>query len=307
MIRKMLFFTVLAILCATSAPAALAARQDAGLFSVELPKGWEYSDNDPVHLFSFVADGRSPVKITISELDEQSLEEYAESEAEGYPVKMLPGGKSNIYHVGYTAGVRAWGMQVDDATVLEIATDAGAPGIPAFLASLQANAGKDALALAFQAAKSKEVVDWLTFTAPHYLDAELGLTLFSGNGMAAKLPKGWTATPKDEAVVFAVPGDDASGSITARAFSLPDREYPTFVAFAKELLREMGGHGFMEGQSGVEFTLEDGRTVLCTAFHGNGLILVVRDTQAEEEEAVEAFSLLLRSITLTKWQEYESR
>lgn len=307
MIRKTLFFAALAILFGISAPSAIAARQDTGLFSVELPKGWEYSDNEPVHLFSHVVDGRSPVKITIFELEEQSLEEYAEGEAEGYPFKMLPGGKSYIYQVGYTAGARGWGILVDDVMLVQIVTDAGASGIPDFLASLQAKAGQEALARAFQAAKRKDVVDWLAFTTPHYLDAELGLTLYSGNGVIAKLPKGWTATPRDEAVVFTIPGNKMAGSIIARAFSLPDKEYPTFVAFAKNLMQEMDGDGFMEGESGVEFTLEDGRNVFCTAFHGDCLVLVVRDIQAEEEEAVEAFSLLLRSISLTKGQEYESR
>ena len=304
MIKKTLILAglaIMAIAAATPAAAALAARRDAGLFSVELPAGWDYSDSDPVHLFSHESDGLTLFKLTIANSQVLSLEEFAESEAEGYPVKMSPDGRSFVYQVGYNEGARGWGIEADGGTFVEISTFAAAAAdLPAFLAGLRANEGQDALAGAFEAANGQEVVEWLAFEAPYFLDAELGLTLFSGHGLTAKLPPGWKATAGDDAVEFSFPDEKAYGSIIARVVSLPDAEYSTFLNHAKDLMRQMGGTAFMEGESGVEFTLEDGGIVIFTSFRGHGLVQVVRSPETEDEEANNAFSLLLNSISVSK-------
>ena len=304
MIRKTAFFIILAALLMAAPPAVTAATHDGAAYSAEIPKGWTYEDVGGEDMFQHER-ALARITVIITRPETPSLEAILEERASYEEVKRLPGGKSYIVEYGGHESRRAWGMLDDDGTFAEISLGEAFPGMPAFLAGLKAKTGNDGLARIFRAANTKEVADWLRYATPHFLDEERGLTPYTGHGLTAKLPKGWTATAKDESVVFASPDNGKEGTITVRIFPLPDNEYVTFAAFCKDLMQKMGGTDLMEGELGIGFSLGDDTNVSCRQGYKRCLLRIMKDPETEwEGETASPFEMLLDSIrVIENWDE----
>jgi len=168
--RPVFLFAIVLGLC-FAAPAS-AEKIELHQFSVELPKGWEFSEEEGFHSFSASGDSFN-VFISIMEYENFDFALYVEDrvgEAQVMTPKRAPG---RLY--GPTPNSRCWGAH-DGDTIAEICANwgesqktpqAGAE-LAKFVAALKASGDAPAmLANFFQAAREQDVIDWLAFVTPN--------------------------------------------------------------------------------------------------------------------------------------------
>ena len=84
-------------------------------------------------------------------------------------------------------------------------------------------------------------------------------TSFTGKGIRADVPEGWSTKIDGETVVFAAPGGVEKGFVMAAVIPLPSNKHKDFLNMSKELAKNMKGKNVRERNGTiVEFDLPNG-------------------------------------------------
>lgn len=101
-------------------------------------------------------------------------------------------------------------------------------------------------------------------------------TPFSGKGIRADLPDGWTAKIDGETVVFSASGGVDKGFVMAAVIPLPSNKHSDFLKTSKEIAKNMQGKNVQERNGvTVEFDLPNGAKAVTEGTGRKSLLLGV--------------------------------
>ena len=146
--------------------ASAAQREDMGWISAVLPKGWE-SAGDEAFASYYAPPDNDALGISIGTMlvEEPDLELLLRKRQ----YRSLGDGK------GYIAEIdegREWGILSPNGAYFTIGNKAAFPGLGAFINSMKPTEDSPGLVAELQAAKAKEVLDWLNFVTPPFAGGE---------------------------------------------------------------------------------------------------------------------------------------
>ena len=281
MIRFCTMYPLCALLLVVSAPSALAVHYEGRSFTAELPEGWEISEHGRQ------TSANSPVKV--SDTIQWWTEDLEEPDLTLYLKILIKDGKlrkisevSYIFVSEWDEG-RYWVGINPEGDLLGILISRPVSAVPSFLKSLQPK--EKSWSSLLQAAKTQEVVDWLSFAsedlpasqvtppfAENFYDGS-PTEPFSGYGFRAAVPKGWIIEhPDGNTVVFTSPKGVASGYVKGATIALP--EGSGFEEECRAHARKLGGKNIRLTEDSIKFDIPDDRKGEC-ASRGRAVLLKV--------------------------------
>ncbi len=256
-----------------SAPAAAAG---AAVFSFDLPAGFAVSGDDSYPCVPASLSGKNfaPGELTILKNESTAecvllvvqrrpkgdLAGLVKKIAEDASITMLGKGQGCIYEEESAPPSRSWAIITDDGFFFALRQNYPFKGIKSLIKNLRAKPGQPGVEKALAALESKKALDWLTYATESAVLDDGSRKYFTGDGIYALLPKGWTAEEKGGVATFR----PAKGKQFVSVERLALRNEEECQAAAEKEAKRLGRGDSEVDSSNVYFKTRDGTTVCFT-------------------------------------------